>query len=180
MVPSPSQIHRHARKREEAMTTYESIDQANEAIAQKIINAQPRLVDVVPAKTVIPELGGRLILHAGPPIAFKDMPDPVQGAAVGAALFEGWAADEAEARRVCERRWSSLRTITSGPSGRWEGSSPETSPSSWWRTPRTGTVPTPRCTRGRARSCASASTTSPSVTIWSGCVTFSAPACQRH
>jgi hypothetical protein len=84
------------------MKMYKSIDEANEAIAQKIINADPQLVDVVPAKTVIPQLGGRLILHAGPPIAFRDMPDPVQGAAIGATLFEGWAKDEAEARRLCE------------------------------------------------------------------------------
>ena len=33
----------------------------------------------------------------GPPIAFEDMPDPVQGAAIGAALFEGWASDEESA-----------------------------------------------------------------------------------
>jgi uncharacterized protein DUF1116 len=83
------------------MTTYKSIDEANEAIAQKIISAQPTLVDVVAAKTVIPELDDKLILHAGPPIAFEDMPDPVQGAAIGAALFEGWASDEESARRVC-------------------------------------------------------------------------------
>ncbi|MCU1668328.1 MAG: hypothetical protein JWP40_1255 [Blastococcus sp.] len=84
------------------MTTFRTLDQANEAIAQKIIDAQPRLVDVVPARTVIAALEGKLILHAGPPIAFADMPEPVQGAAIGAALFEGWARDEAEARRVCE------------------------------------------------------------------------------
>ena len=83
------------------MTTYKSIDEANEAIAQKIISAQPTLVDVVAAKTVIPELDDKLILHAGPPIAFEDMPDPVQGAAIGATLFEGWASDEESARRVC-------------------------------------------------------------------------------
>lgn len=83
------------------MTTYNSIDEANDAITQKIIAAQPTLVDVVRAKTVIPELEEKLILHAGPPIAFADMPDPVQGAAVGAALFEGWATDEESARRVC-------------------------------------------------------------------------------
>ncbi len=83
------------------MTTFKSIDEANEAIAQKIISAQPTLVDVVAARTVIPELEGKLILHAGPPIAFEDMPDPVQGAAIGAALFEGWASDEESARRVC-------------------------------------------------------------------------------
>src|SRR3954466_4383870 len=84
------------------MTTYNSIDEANDAITQKIIAAQPTLVDVVRAKTVIPELEGKLILHAGPPIAFADMPDPVQGAAIGAAIFEGWATDEESARRVCE------------------------------------------------------------------------------
>jgi hypothetical protein len=84
------------------MTTYNSIDEANDAITQKIIAAQPTLVEVVRAKTVIPELEGKLILHAGPPIAFADMPDPVQGAAIGAAIFEGWAADEESARRVCE------------------------------------------------------------------------------
>ncbi|MHA6793540.1 DUF1116 domain-containing protein [Pseudonocardia bannensis] len=83
------------------MATYDSIDEANAAVAQKIIDAQPRLVDVVPAKTVIPALEGRVVLHAGPPIAFEDMPDPVQGAAIGAALFEGWASDEASARQVC-------------------------------------------------------------------------------
>jgi len=85
------------------MTAYKSIDDANNAIAQKIIAAQPRLVDVVRAKTVIPELSGQLILHAGPPIAFKDMPEPVQGSAIGAVLFEGWATDEAAARKLCEK-----------------------------------------------------------------------------
>lgn len=83
------------------MPEYKTIDAANEAVAKKIIDAQPTLVDVVAAKTVIPELEGKLVLHAGPPIAFSDMPDPVQGAAIGAALFEGWAEDEASARRVC-------------------------------------------------------------------------------
>lgn len=81
---------------------YETVDAANEAIAQKIINAQPRFVGVTRAKDVIPELSERLILHAGPPIAFADMPGPVQGSAIGAALFEGWAQDEASARKVCE------------------------------------------------------------------------------
>ena len=65
------------------MPEYETIDAANEAVAKKIIDAQPTLVD-------------------GPPIAFADMPDPVQGAAIGAVLFEGWADDEQAARRVCE------------------------------------------------------------------------------
>jgi hypothetical protein len=82
---------------------FNTIDEANQAIAQKIIGAQPTFVDVVRAKTVIPALEDQFILHAGPPIAFDDMPDPVQGAAIGAALFEGWAKDEASARKVCEK-----------------------------------------------------------------------------
>ena len=47
-------------------TTFATLDQANEAIAQKIIDAQPRLVDVVPARRVIPALEGRLIPHRMP------------------------------------------------------------------------------------------------------------------
>ncbi len=103
------------------MSKYSSIEEANQAVAQKIIDAEPRLVDVVPAKEVIPELSERLILHAGPPIAFENMPDPVQGAAIGAVLFEGWAKDEAEARRVA-KRLSSPPIITLERSGRWEES----------------------------------------------------------
>ena len=61
------------------MTKYKSIDEANEAIAKKIIDAQPTLVDVVRAKTVIPELEGKLILHAGPPIAFERHAGPGAG-----------------------------------------------------------------------------------------------------
>ena len=34
-----------------------------------------------------------MILHAGPPIAWERMCGPMQGAIVGAILFEGWAAD---------------------------------------------------------------------------------------
>ena len=46
------------------MAEFHSIDEANRAVAQKIIDAQPRFVDVVSAKDVIAELSDRLILHA--------------------------------------------------------------------------------------------------------------------
>lgn len=85
------------------MAGYDTIDEANSAVAQKIIDAQPRLVGVVRAKDAIPELSEQLILHAGPPIAFEDMPAPVQGSAIGAVLFEGWETDETAARKVCQR-----------------------------------------------------------------------------
>ncbi|MCC7372020.1 MAG: DUF1116 domain-containing protein [Chloroflexi bacterium] len=53
--------------------------------------ARPYLVDVRPARDVVPELRDRVLLHAGPPLSYPDMTGPMQGAAVGAALYEGWA-----------------------------------------------------------------------------------------
>jgi len=77
------------------------IDQANRDVIAKVVASQPVIKDVVPAKSVIKELNnGKVILHAGPPIRFENMPDPVQGSCVGAALFEGWAGTEEEARRI--------------------------------------------------------------------------------
>lgn len=79
------------------------IDEANRSVIAKIVASQPVIKDVVPAKSVIKELNeGKVLLHAGPPIQYKDMPDPVQGSCVGASLFEGWAATEEEARKLLE------------------------------------------------------------------------------
>ena len=78
-----------------------NIDEANRSVIAKVVASQPVIRDVVPAKSVIKELNeGKVILHAGPPIRFENMPDPVQGSCVGAALFEGWAATEEEARKI--------------------------------------------------------------------------------
>ena len=76
---------------------YKTIEEANKAVVDRVINGQPFWVDVVPAKTVIPELNGKVLLHAGPPIDFGEMTGPMQGSCIGAALYEGWAADEEEA-----------------------------------------------------------------------------------
>ncbi len=77
------------------------IDEANRSVIAKVVASQPVMRDVVPAKSVIPELNdGKVILHAGPPIEFKNMPDPVQGSCVGAVLFQEWADNEADARKL--------------------------------------------------------------------------------
>jgi len=82
---------------------YQTIDEANQAVAAKIVAGSPFLVDVVPAKSVIKEFNeGKVLLHAGPPIKYEQMVDPIQGACVGAALFEGWADNEADARKLLE------------------------------------------------------------------------------
>ncbi|MHC5217241.1 bifunctional FdrA/YlbE family protein [Enterococcus sp. LJL128] len=82
----------------------EKIEAENQQVTDKIKNAQPFLIDVVPAKTVIPELNEaqKTLLHAGPPIAYEEMTGPMQGSCIGAALFEGWAKNESEARTLLE------------------------------------------------------------------------------
>ncbi|MFZ2624469.1 MAG: DUF1116 domain-containing protein [Propionibacterium sp.] len=84
------------------ISDFASIDEANEAVVEVLTSGQPTLVDVAQAHTFIPELdpSRKVLLHAGPPVAFADLPAPTQGACVGAALFEGWAETEEQARRV--------------------------------------------------------------------------------
>lgn len=83
--------------------SYKTIDEANQAVAAKIVAGSPFLLDVVPAKSVIKELNqGKVLLHAGPPITYDKMVDPIQGACVGAALFEEWCDTEEEAREMLE------------------------------------------------------------------------------
>src|SRR5205085_12351892 len=75
------------------------IETANRQVIERFLGARPFLVEVKPAHEVVPELRGRTLLHAGPPLAWAEMTGPMQGAAIGAALFEGWAEtpDAAEA-----------------------------------------------------------------------------------
>lgn len=83
--------------------TYNSIDEANRAVIEKISGSMPFLVDVVPAKDKIKELTeGKVLLHAGPPIKWEEMTGPMQGSCIGAALFEGWAETEEEAQKMLE------------------------------------------------------------------------------
>ena len=77
-----------------------TIEQANFEVIDRIKKGTPVLRDVVPAKSVIKELNEKVLLHAGPPIKWENMTDPMQGSCVGAVLFEGWALDETGARAM--------------------------------------------------------------------------------
>lgn len=75
------------------------VERANAEAVQRIVSAQPVLLDVaLHARDVWPELG-RTLLHAGAPVAWERMCGPMRGAMVGAVLYEGWAgtADAAQA-----------------------------------------------------------------------------------
>ncbi len=85
------------------LRNYEGIDEKNREVIAKVVASQPVLKDNVRAKEVIPELNeGKVLLHAGPPVEYKNMPDPMQGSCVGAVLFEEWADNEADARKMLE------------------------------------------------------------------------------
>src|SRR6056297_213691 len=69
------------------------IEDANAEALDRILSADPVLIDVVPAQQAIPDLKERMILHAGPPITWDRMCGPMQGAVAGITVFEGWAED---------------------------------------------------------------------------------------
>src|SRR3954469_13144102 len=80
------------------------IDRANEETLRRMLAADPVLVGVRRAGELIPELDAeKLILHAGPPLAWDRMCAPLRGAVCGAMVFEGWAADLAAAQKLVER-----------------------------------------------------------------------------
>lgn len=80
-----------------------AINEANQKIIERIKAARPHWVGVISAKEAVPTLAqGKKLLHAGPPIVWHDMTGPMQGACIGACLFEGWAQDEKQALHLLE------------------------------------------------------------------------------
>jgi hypothetical protein len=74
---------------------------ANATAVDRLLAAQPMLSDVQPARVAL-GLGDRHILHAGPPIPWQRMCGPVEGAIIGAILFEGWATSQEQATALVE------------------------------------------------------------------------------
>ena len=96
---------------------------ANALAAQRMLAVRARLVDVRPAREALGLRPGEFC-HAGPPIDFARASGPLRGALIGAMIFEGLAADEAEAIAkldVRARASRSARATIGTPSGRWRG-----------------------------------------------------------
>lgn len=71
------------------------IEAANEEAVQRIVAADPVLVDIASAIEVIPGMTEKMILHSGPPIDWDRMCGAQRGSCIGTVIFEGWA-DNAE------------------------------------------------------------------------------------
>jgi len=78
----------------------ENIDKANATALERMMTAEPVLTEVLPASELIEGLADKQILHAGPPIDWKNMCGPMRGAICGAIVLEGWAKDLEAAEKL--------------------------------------------------------------------------------
>jgi len=81
------------------------VEAANETALARFIAADPVLIGVAIARDVLPGMGRgrRLVVHAGPPIAWPAMCGPMRCAVLGAVVLEGWADTIEAATRLVER-----------------------------------------------------------------------------
>ena len=84
------------------LVNHKDVEAANRTAYAAYLSSQPILEGIGIAKTAIPGMGRRMLLHAGPPIPWTRMCGPMQGAIAGAILWEGWAQDDAGARKLVE------------------------------------------------------------------------------
>lgn len=79
------------------------VAEANQKAFAKLNSASPVWVDVLPAYEAI-NLSRYTLLHAGPPIEFKDMCVPMQGAVIAALKYEGLAENDDQAFELAKTR----------------------------------------------------------------------------
>jgi hypothetical protein len=81
------------------------VEAANETALERFLSANPVLTGIATARDVLPGMadGRKLIVHAGPPIAWRSMCGPMQGAVLGAVVLEGWADSIDAATDLVER-----------------------------------------------------------------------------
>jgi hypothetical protein len=80
----------------------QKIEEANQIAVQRMIDADPVLVDIAPAIEVIPGLEDKMVLHSGPPIPWARMCGAQRGAVIGEVIYEGWAKTIEEATSLLE------------------------------------------------------------------------------
>lgn len=82
------------------MELSDRIQEANKEALNRLMEANPVLVDIEKAGDVIPGMHKKLILHAGPPVKWENMAGPVRGAVMGALVYEGLAEDIPAAEKL--------------------------------------------------------------------------------
>ncbi len=89
------------------IVNHPQVDAANTIAFERFLAAQPVLTGVATARDVLPGFAAnparRLIVHAGPPIAWEKMCGPMRGAVLGAVMLEGWAESVSAAEQLVAR-----------------------------------------------------------------------------
>jgi hypothetical protein len=75
------------------------IKAANREAVERLCRARPAWTGMTTAREAL-GLGGRTLLHSGPPIEWERMCPIMRGAVICAIQFEGWAATPADAERL--------------------------------------------------------------------------------
>lgn len=78
------------------------IEEANKLAVERFLSARPVIVGIGQAGMDIPGMTKKTILHAGPPITWDRMSEPLKGAIIGGLIYEGLAQDEQDAVKLAE------------------------------------------------------------------------------
>jgi hypothetical protein len=87
----------------DALSSDPRVTEANKKAFAKLNSAAPVWVDVKSAHEAV-NLDRYTLLHAGPPIEFKDMCVPMQGAVYAALKYEGLAENDEQAHQIAETK----------------------------------------------------------------------------
>jgi hypothetical protein len=82
------------------LTRHPMVEAANKKAFEAYGAASPVIEGIGLARECVPGMKEKSILHAGPPITWEHMCGPMQGAIIGALLYEGWATDVPRARAM--------------------------------------------------------------------------------
>jgi hypothetical protein len=82
------------------LTRHPTVEAANRQAFGAYGAASPAVEGIGLARECVPGMKEKSILHAGPPITWERMCGPMQGAIIGALLYEGWATDVPRARAM--------------------------------------------------------------------------------
>jgi Protein of unknown function (DUF1116) len=79
------------------------VDEANADVFERLDQAAPQVVEVMPVRAAAVDLDDRTILHSGPPLAWERFCDPLRRSVRAAAVAEGWAEDPERADALLSR-----------------------------------------------------------------------------
>ena len=86
------------------IAAHPAVEAANAVALERMLAADPVLTAIAPARDALAGMAGgrRLVVHAGPPIAWEAMCGPMRGAILGAVVLEGWAETVDAATRLVD------------------------------------------------------------------------------